>query len=60
MLEETGTALLEVDGKHVGEVLSMRQSRLKSKQWSGVQFRKGRLSAECPEVAGHGRGLDSR
>ena len=43
MLEETGTALLEVDGKHVGEVLSMRQSRLKSKQWSGVQFARADL-----------------
>ena len=37
-LEETGTALLEVDGRHVGEALSMPQSKLAGKKWSGVQF----------------------
>ena len=37
-LEGTGTALLEVDGRHVGEVLSMPESKLASKKWSGVQF----------------------
>ena len=36
-LEETGTALLEVDGRHVGEMLSMPESKLASKKWSGVQ-----------------------
>ena len=35
-LEGTGTALLEVDGRHVGEVLSMPESKLASKKWSGV------------------------
>lgn len=37
-LEGTGTALLEVDGRHVGEVLSIRESELAGKKWSGVQF----------------------
>ena len=37
-LEETGTALLEVDGRHVGEVLSIPESKLTGKKWSGVQF----------------------
>ena len=36
--EETGTALLEVDGQHVGEVFSIPESRLAGKQWVGVQF----------------------
>ena len=37
-LEGTGTALIEVDGRHVGEVLSIRESELAGKKWSGVQF----------------------
>ena len=42
-LEETGTALLEVDGRHVGEALSMPQSKLAGKKWSGVQFARADL-----------------
>ena len=37
-LEDTGTALLEVDGRHVGEVVSIPESTLAGKKWSGVQF----------------------
>ena len=37
-LEETGTALLEVDGRHVGEVVSIPESKLAHRQWVGVQF----------------------
>ena len=37
-LEETGTALLEVDGQHIGEAFSMPESRLALKKWSGMQF----------------------
>ena len=37
-LEETGTALLEVDGRHVGEVVSIPESNLAHRQWIGVQF----------------------
>ena len=37
-LEETGTALLDVDGKHVGEALSIPESKLVGRKWSGVQF----------------------
>ena len=36
--EETGTALLEVDGQHVGGVFSIPESRLAGKKWAGVQF----------------------
>ena len=36
--EGTGTALLEVDGQHVGEVLRIPESKLFGKQWAGVQF----------------------
>ena len=38
ILEETGTALLEVDGRHVGEVVSIPESKLAHRQWVGVQF----------------------
>ena len=42
-LEETGTALLEVDGRHVGEALSIPESKLIGKQWYGVQFARADL-----------------
>ena len=37
-LEATGTALLEVDGRHVGEVVSLPETTIARKQWFGVQF----------------------
>ncbi len=37
-LEETGTALLEIDGRHVGEMVSIPESKLVHKKWFGVQF----------------------
>ena len=37
-IEDTGTALLELDGEHVGEVFSIPETKLKGKQWIGVQF----------------------
>ena len=43
MLEGTGAALLEVDGRHVGEVFSMPESRLAARKWSGVQFARADL-----------------
>ena len=42
-IEDTGTALLEVDGRHVGEVFSIPESRLAGKKWSGVQFARADL-----------------
>ncbi len=37
-IEDTGTALLEVDGRHVGEVVSIPEAKLGGRKWSGVQF----------------------
>ena len=37
-LEGTGTALLKVDDRHVGEMVSIRQDAFAGKKWSGVQF----------------------
>ena len=41
--EETGTALLEVDGRHVGEMLSIPEPKFAAKKWSGVQFARADL-----------------
>ena len=42
-LEEPGTALLEVDGRHVGEALSIPESKITNKKWSGMQFARADL-----------------
>ncbi len=42
-LEETGTALLAIDGRHVGEIVSIPASKLAHKKWSGVQFARADL-----------------
>ena len=38
MLEENGTALLTVDGRHIGEVVAIPESKIAGRQWVGVQF----------------------
>ena len=43
-IEETGTALLEIDGRHVGEVVSIPTSTIAGKKWSGVQFARADLT----------------
>ena len=42
-LEDTGAALLEVDGQHVGEFVSIPESKLVGRKWSGVQFARADL-----------------
>ena len=42
-LEETGTALLVVDGLHVGEAISVPETRIRSRKWVGVQFARADL-----------------
>ena len=37
-VDESGTALLEVDGRHVGEMVSMPEASFSSENWPGVQF----------------------
>ena len=41
--EGSGTTLLEVDGRHVGEVLSVPESTFSGKKWPGVQFARADL-----------------
>ena len=43
-LEDAGTALLTVDGQHVGELLSVPSSKIFSRQWAGVQFARADLT----------------
>lgn len=38
MLESTGTAFVSVDGRHVGEMVSIPDSKLTGRQWIAVQF----------------------
>ena len=42
-IEGAGTALLEVDGRHVGEMLSIPETKIRRKKWSGVQFARADL-----------------
>ena len=42
-LEESGAALLEVDGSHVGEVISIPAPTIAGGKWSGVQFARADL-----------------
>ena len=37
-IEDAGAALLEVDGVHVGEVVSIPEAKIVGRQWMGVQF----------------------
>jgi hypothetical protein len=43
-IEETGSALLEVDGQHVGEIVSVPELKLSGRKWSGVQFSRADLT----------------
>ena len=43
-IENTGTALVTVDGRHVGELVSIPESRLIGNKWAGVQFARADLT----------------
>ena len=43
-IEGTGTALLEIDGLHVGEALSVPESMLRGGKWIGMQFARADLT----------------
>ena len=42
--EESGTALLELDEQHIGEVVSIAKSVIAGKKWYGVQFSRADLT----------------
>ena len=43
-LEAAGAALVEVDGRHVGELVSIPEAKLVGKKWAGVQFARADLT----------------
>ena len=54
MFEGTGTALLEVDGRHVGEMLSIPESTFAGKKWPGVQFARADLIRSALKLLDNG------
>ena len=54
-LEESGTALLEVDGVHVGEVVSIPASTIAGGKWSGVQFARADLVRSALRLLNDGK-----
>ena len=43
VLEDNGSALLEVDGRYVGELVSLPESKLTGKKWARIQFSRADL-----------------
>ncbi|MCY3569579.1 MAG: hypothetical protein OXH38_13200 [Chloroflexi bacterium] len=52
--EESGSALLTVDGQHMGEVVSMPEARLNGGKWSGVQFARADLTRSAVRLLNDG------
>ena len=53
-LEDTGTALLKVDGQHVGEMVSLPESKLVRRQWAGIQFARADLLRSAVRLLDNG------
>ena len=43
-IEDRGTALLNVDGQHVGEMVSIGESHIIGRKWAGIQFARADLT----------------
>ena len=54
-LGEEGTALLEVDGIHVGEMLSIPEAMIAGKQWYGIQFARADLLRSALRLLSEGQ-----
>ena len=52
--EDSGSALLTVDGQHMGELLSMPEARLNGGKWSGVQFARADLTRSAVRLLNDG------
>ena len=52
--EESGSALLTVDGQHMGEALSMPEARLNGGKWSGVQFARADVTRSAVRLLNDG------
>ncbi len=53
-LEGTGTTLLELDGRHVGEVVSVRQDSFQGDKWPGVQFARADVTRSAMRLLSNG------
>jgi hypothetical protein len=53
-VEATGASLLEVDGRHIGELVSIAESQLIGKKWAGVQFARADLTRSSLRLLDHG------
>ena len=58
-IEGTGTALLEIDGLHVGEALSVPESMLRGGKWIGMQFARADLTRSAVRLLRGQRSMDS-
>ena len=54
-IESSGTALLEVDGRHVGEVFLIPEKSFRGKKWPGVQFARADLVRAAISLVDDGR-----
>ena len=54
-LGKEGTALLEVDGVHVGEMLSIPEVMIAGKQWYGIQFARADLLRSALRLLNEGQ-----
>ncbi len=54
-LGEEGTAILEVDGAHMGELLSMPEVMFAGKQWYGIQFARADLLRSALRLLSEGQ-----
>ena len=53
-IEDAGSALLEVDGVHVGEVVSVPESQIVGRQWMGVQFARADVTRAAMRLVDNG------
>ena len=53
-IEDTGAALLDIDGAHVGEAISLPESLIAGKQWIGVQFSRADLTRSAMRLVNDG------
>ena len=53
-IEDTSAALLEVDGVHVGEVVSVPERKVLDGQWRGVQFARADLTRSAMRLLDDG------
>ncbi len=53
-IEDAGSALLKIDGAHVGDVISIPESKVRGRQWMGVQFSRADLTRSAMKLLREG------